>query len=195
MPPAVSTAGPSGASSDPPIELPSGSVGMDTFPVTDDFLFGEVDEEEADEYWDSDDNMSPDADDGDDDGDDWAAGGGSERRREDGAGFAGRSTRRSAVGAQLQLQQPEQQQQEELSGAEVLYAAYAVRMPTVCMLGGVQRGAGSGAPQVVHDSRDNYSAVHVSVSNMTPTREERLQAAHRSEPLFIGDLTPLELIL
>jgi len=56
----------------------------------------------------------------------------------------------------------------------------------------LELGLGATATALTHGgSKDNFSAV--SVSNLTPSKEERLQAVRQSQPLFIGDLTPLEL--
>ena len=91
----------------------------------------------------------------------------------------------------------EEQQLRTMRAERTLCSAYAVRMPTVYWLGStvsdeLELGLGATATALTHGgSKDNFSAV--SVSNMTPSKEERLQAVRQSQPLFIGDLTPLEL--
>jgi hypothetical protein len=198
------SAGPSSAaSSDPPIELPGGGISSDTSDGRSSSALGSGSGGQGR----STSASASEPRDGSATQDDEAGDGGgaayvSERRREDDSGRLARrlrsgAARWSAAGTQLlETEQQQQEEEEELRTmrAEALCAAYAVRMPTVYFLDGDGDGnrlrLGLGAT-ALHSGKDNFS--DWSVSNMTPSKEERLQAVRKSQPLFIGDLTPLEL--
>lgn len=204
------SAGPSSAaSSDPPIELPGGGVGTDTLEGRGSSALGSGDGGEGDS------TSAPAGeprgssraqDVGGGDGAATAGDGGgapdvSERRRDDDSGrLVGRlrsgAPRWSAAGTQLLETKQAQKEELRTMRAEALCAAYPVRMPTVYWLEGDGDGdelrLGLGATALhMHSGKDNFS--DWSVSNMTPSKEERLLAVRKSQPLFIGDLTPLEL--